>query len=211
MIGKVLRAAAWLLGFMSKAATLLLLSFGLSLLCALAIIVLRFDGDAETSFADCALVFGAAVYGRQPGPAVTRRVATAAALYKEGRAKRLFLSGGSGGRGDGPSEADVMRREALRLGVQWSDISVEEQSRSTFENLLYARPLMQECTSTFGVSDRFHLARIRLLADQMGWRSLRTLPVEDRPPAVTEMRSVFREVLGYVYYAYHIHTLISLE
>src|SRR5262245_48386678 len=57
------------------------------------------DGTGELP-ADCAIVFGAAVYGRSTAsPALTRRTAAAANLYREGQIKRIIFSGGKGSEG----------------------------------------------------------------------------------------------------------------
>lgn len=162
-----------------------------------------FDGTAELP-ADCALVFGAAVYGQnQPGPAITRRVAAAANLYKEGQVKTLVLSGGKG-RGVRESEADVMRALAVELGVPPEDIVTEDQSHSTWENITNSQNLTSQCSSVVGVSDQYHLARIELLSWRQGWGELQTSPAQDRPPQKSEQRSVLREVFAYIYYVFYL-------
>lgn len=159
----------------------------------------RFDGTG-TLPADCAIVFGAAVYGSRPSGAVVRRVTEAVELYKAGMIKRVFVTGGKS-EGDQHSEADVMRRFALGNGVLPEDITVETQARSTWENLVYTRPLTEDCETVVGISDRYHLARIELLARRQGWGSLGTLPARDLPDPRIEFRSVLREVAGSIYYA----------
>lgn len=159
----------------------------------------QFDGSAELP-ADCALVFGAAVYSLNiPGPAITRRVAAASALYREGTVGRLILSGGLG-TGNRRSEAEVMRALAIEQGVRPSDIILEDQSHSTWENIEFAQPLAADCGSTVAVSDQYHLARIELLSWRQGWGDLQTIPAQTRPPEGSEKKSMFREVLAYSYY-----------
>jgi len=163
------------------------------------IVYAHFDGTGELP-ADCAVVFGAAVYGlNQPGPAIVRRVGAAAELYRDGSVKRLFLSGGLGN-GNRKSEASVMRDQALRLGVSASDITLEEESHSTWENIANTKPLTEDCTSVIGISDQYHLARIELLSWRQGWGELQTFPAQDRPPVESEKRSLLREVLAFLYY-----------
>lgn len=185
-----------------------LILFATALAAAYVIIHSHFDGTAELP-ADCALVFGAAVYGQNlPGPAITRRVAAAAALYRDGQVNTLILSGGMGqGRGVSESEASVMRALAIELGVADEDMMLEEGSHSTWENIANARNLTSGCSSVVGVSDQYHLARIELLSWRQGWGELQTVPAQDRPPARSEQRSVLREMFAYVYYALYIDVL----
>ena len=56
-------------------------------------------------------------------------------------------------------------------GVDPDRITLEEEATSTWENLVYARPLVSDCSSIVGISDRYHLARIQYLAELQDWGS----------------------------------------
>ncbi|OIO52921.1 hypothetical protein AUJ46_06635 [Candidatus Peregrinibacteria bacterium CG1_02_54_53] len=148
----------------------------------------------------CGLVFGAAVHrGALPGPGISRRVGTAARLYHEGVLQHIILSGGKGEEGMA-SEAEVMRDVALENDIPTGDLTLEDQSRSTWENLLLSRPLTGSCTSVIGISDRYHLARIAYLARRQGFPDIRTLPSDIEPSWPFEMKSISREVAALLYY-----------
>ncbi len=166
-----------------------------------------FTGNAVFP-ADCAVVFGAAVYrGSQPGPAITRRVAAAADLYRNDQVKTLILTGGRG-EGNARTEAEVMQSYAIRQGVDRDDIVMENTARSTWENIEYARNLTRDCKSVVAVSDQYHLGRITLLAWRQGWFDLQTYPAQDREPvAGIERWSFQREVFGVLYYGLFLDTL----
>ena len=158
-----------------------------------------FPGDADLP-SDCAIVFGAAVHRKnKAGPGINRRMETAIGLYNADQINRLILTGG---RGDDyqHSEASVMNSVAIAGGVAEKDIIMEEKSGSTWENLLYTKPLTEDCESVIGISDRYHLARIKLIAAKQGWGSLQTYPAQTLAPSEFEMFSVIREALGVVYY-----------
>ena len=160
-----------------------------------------FPGNAELPF-DCAVVFGAAVHRKnQAGPGITRRVQTAIDLYNEDQINRLILTGG---RGDDyqHSEASVMNSVAIAGGVDPKDIFLEEKSNSTWENIRFTKPLAEDCESVIGISDRYHLARIRLIAGKQEWGSLMTYPASEVAPMEFEMFSVIREALGILYYLF---------
>jgi uncharacterized SAM-binding protein YcdF (DUF218 family) len=181
---------------------------GLAVLGVFLFVVSHFSGDARLPV-DCALVFGAAVQplyssGRvidsQAGPAILRRVKAASDLYREGLVKRLYVSGGKG-EGMLQSEAEVMRRLAVQEGVKPGDIVKEDHSRNTEENLAFARPLMKPCQTVVGVSDRYHLARIGLIARNMGWE-VETYPAQQHAVFSFEAWSVVREMGAIAMYGY---------
>ena len=163
-------------------------------------VLTQYSGSALLP-ADCALVFGAGIWGTDTAsPSVLRRTSAAAALYKEGKVKKLILSGGKGDERRA-SEASVMRKVALRLGVDPDDILLEESSTSTLENLQYSREFLAECDTVVGVSDHYHLARIELLAARLGIDNFTTVGAGDRPPFFPhEVKSVIREGVGILYY-----------
>ncbi len=159
--------------------------------------------------AECGLVFGAGVIplrdnlgnmvGSVAGPGIQRRTETAARLYAQGKLERLILTGGKG-EGMRRSEAAVMRDVAINAGVDTLDITLEDQSTSTRENLLNSRPLTKDCSSVLAISDGFHLSRIHFLAWQQGW-NLPTYPVEETINPRFETWSIIRETLGILFYS----------
>lgn len=172
-------------------------------------ILSRYDGTAELP-ADCGIVFGAAVYGQnKPGPAITRRTAAAAKLWREGSVKRLIMTGGKG-EGVRESEAQVMKNLAMELGVPGESILLEDKSHSTWENIANVQNLTSGCSSVIAISDGYHLARIELLSNRQHWE-LKTVPavvpIEDRPPRYNDEPS-WREVFAYIYYAFYIDLLL---
>lgn len=174
-------------------------------------IVLRgFNGSGQLP-ADCVLVFGAAVYGTQyAGPGIVRRVGGAGEYYRQGLITgKVILSGGTGS-GNILSEAQVMKREALKQGIPAEKIITEDQSHSTLENLLYSRPLAKDCKNVVGISDKYHLSRIDLLARRLDWDNFSTVPVQGSPTKEFERQSIIREIIAYAYYALHADAFIHL-
>lgn len=174
---------------------------GIILLCIALFVVAQFSGDEVQYPVDCAVVFGAAVHkGSVPGPGITRRVEAVANLYNEGHVETIFLTGGKGSELL-ESEAAVMQKVAMRLGVDPADIVLEDKARSTWQNLQFTGPLAADCGTIVGISDRYHLARIAFLADMQGWENLRTLPASRVANPLFEARAVARESVGIVYYS----------
>lgn len=180
-------------------------------------ILAGFGGIEPAYPVDCAIVFGAAVGSRgTASPAIARRVGAAAELWKAGKVETLILTGGKGDSWQ-LSEAAVMRQEAIRDGVDGRDIVIEDAARSTKENLANSRPLVDErCETVVGVSDRYHLARIRFLAKRAGWGSLPTHGADEpdvpmKSPWTSHARSVMRELAAYLYYAFGADHFLTLD
>lgn len=184
------------------------LSVLIALLASAGFILSDFSGTA-TLPADCGIVFGAAVYGSRPSMAVQRRIDAAVALYRRHLITRIFMTGGKAG-GDRLSEAAVMRARAIHGGVDPRDIVTEDRARSTWENLLFTRPLTESCGTVVAISDAFHLARIGLLARRQGWGTLQTFPAARPSSFALEARGIGREVLGVLYYAFHVDILWNI-
>lgn len=75
------------------------------------------------------------------GGETRQRTYEAVRLYKEGYAPRVLFSGAAADR-SGPSNAAVMRADALEQGVPAKAILIEDQSETTAENALDAAPII---------------------------------------------------------------------
>lgn len=122
----------------------------------------RFGQRERASQADALVVLGARVLpGGVPSGALQARVERAVELYHQGLAPRLVFSGGVGT--NPPSEAQVMRELAVRLGVPSQACVLEEQSHSTEQNARFSAQLLRALGAhhVVVVSDPYHLLRAR--------------------------------------------------
>ena len=122
-----------------------------------------------------ALVLGAAQYNGSPSPAFTRRLQAALRLYRSGRVTRIVVSGGAKP-GDHYTEGGAGCHYLLKQGVPKSSLACETKSRSTWENLLFSKPLLGG-EPVWLVTDAPHLPRALLLAQRLGIAA-RGWPVE---------------------------------
>ncbi len=95
------------------------------------------------------------------------RLDRALLLYREMDDKKILLLGGVT-KGNSVSEAECGRAYLLSRGVPKEDLSVEDQSRNTLENLRFARPVIKSGGRAVFVSNRYHLARCSALARGLG-------------------------------------------
>lgn len=109
---------------------------------------------------DAGVILGAAVWSRnRPSPVFRERIKKGHELLKNGTVEFLVLTGGNA-----PHElpeAEVAKRELLRLGADPTRIVLEERTSSTVEQILFIRDeLTKQGWSSFVIiSDQFHLTR----------------------------------------------------
>ncbi|SMB92284.1 Uncharacterized SAM-binding protein YcdF, DUF218 family [Desulfonispora thiosulfatigenes DSM 11270] len=151
--------------------------------------------------ADAAIVLGAAVWeDGKPSPSMKARVTEAVDLYNKGIVKKIIVSGGVGR--FSPTEAEVMAKVAMSLGVIREDIILEKKATSTRENLKYSYSLGKEqgFKRYIIVSDAFHLKRASLMANDLGMK-FQTAPALDSPlytNKALKFKYTLRETLGLI-------------
>ena len=120
--------------------------------------------------ADAILVLGARVLpGGVASGSLRARAEAAAALWHAGAAPVIVATGAT--HGQPPGEAVVARDLMLACGVRADAILVEEKSRNTRGNFLFARGLVPG-PRVFVVTEPFHMGRALHLARLTGYEPL---------------------------------------
>jgi uncharacterized SAM-binding protein YcdF (DUF218 family) len=116
--------------------------------------------QSDPAPADAALVLGAAVSNDHPTPVFEERIRHAVDLYNAGQVKVLVMSGGRDPH-DKLSEAVAARDWAVAQGVPASAILLEDQSRTTLQNMRFTRQLLSahNIGRVLVVSDPLHMKR----------------------------------------------------
>jgi uncharacterized SAM-binding protein YcdF (DUF218 family) len=130
-----------------------------------------FDEAAENDTADAAIVLGAAVWGERLSPVFRERVSHAVVLYRAKRVRKIIFTGGQGNP-DEETEASAAREFAIANGVPAEDILTEDRSTSTYENLLFTKPIVDanEIKTVLLVSDPLHLKRAVEIARSLDYK-----------------------------------------
>ena len=131
-------------------------------------------GDRDQAApADAIIVLGAAAYDAKPSPVFEERIRHGLDLYQRGYAPVLIFTGGYGN-GARFAESQVARRYALKQGIPARDILIESRSRTTRQNLVEAKRLMEArgMRRAILVSDPLHMARALRLSDELGIEAL---------------------------------------
>ncbi len=95
------------------------------------------------------------------------RVEQAASLYKEGRVKKLILTGGKGGisniNNEDVPEAEIMKMSLVEKGVSEQDLILDDTSNSTIENGINVAKILNNLEGSIQelllISSEFHLKR----------------------------------------------------
>lgn len=149
--------------------------------------------------ADAIVVLGAAQYNGRPSPVLQARLDHALALYRQGYAPLMVVTGGKQP-GDVYTEADAGQMYLIARGVPASAILMESQSHDTWDNLKGVQVQLEKrhVKRLLIVSDGFHILRAKLMARALGFTSYGS-PAKDspiRPWTLEEMGYVVRETGG---------------
>lgn len=148
-----------------KMSFLFLLSFLLLFFFLETVIITKSDNYTPIP-SDAALVLGNALEdGRTPSAITKNRLQKGLELYHAGFCKTLIVSGGKGPSDEIPV-AEAMQQWLLSQGIPKDNILVEDQSKNTYENILFSKALAEEnlLESMIIVTSDFHIYRSMLLA-----------------------------------------------
>ncbi len=126
------------------------------------------SGEAQP--ADAIVVLGAAQYNGRPSEVLRARLDHALALYQEGYAPVIVLTGGKQP-GDTYTEAETGEQYLLDRGVPASAILFENEGRDTWQSMQSVADVLDGsgAESLLIVSDGFHLLRSEIMARELGF------------------------------------------
>ena len=126
-------------------------------------------GRDEARPAGAVVVFGAAEYNGAPSPVLKARLDHAFDLEERRLAPLIITTGGSGGDRQF-TEAGVGRDYLIQRGVAEARILADTRSITTYESVKAVALLLgqRQLRTCIGVSDGFHLYRIKLMFRSLG-------------------------------------------
>ena len=158
----------------------------------------------EAGPSDAIVVFGAAQYNGRPSPVFQARLDHAAELHERDIAPTIWVTGGQGAEGE-ESEASVASKYLIRRhGIDADDIRLEVKGKDSWAQLAaVARILRSEAsTEVVLVSDAFHNARIKAIAEELGLdpkvSPTASSPISGRKEAEYLMRETAAVAIGRV-------------
>jgi uncharacterized SAM-binding protein YcdF (DUF218 family) len=127
------------------------------------------DDAEDVDSADAIVVLGAAQYNGRPSPVFRGRLDHALLLWQQGRS-RLVVTVGSNRPGDAHTEAEAGKTYLVAQGVPADDVVDIPVGHTTLESLRAAAGFLRDSGlhSVFLVSDPWHNARVKAMADDLG-------------------------------------------
>lgn len=134
--------------------------------------IYRYGNLSSDGNADAAVVLGAAVWSNSVSPVFRERINHAIELYRNGRVRKLVFTGGQGNSNE-PTEAAAARSYAVANGIPLQDILVEQKSHTTYENIVYAKQVIDSnnLNGVLLVSDPMHMKRAMAMAEDVGLKA----------------------------------------
>jgi uncharacterized SAM-binding protein YcdF (DUF218 family) len=131
--------------------------------------VVRAGRQTEPARAEAIVVLGAAQYDGRPSPQLAARLDHALALYDQGVAPVVMVTGGNQP-GDRFTEAEASAEYLVDRGVPETAMMREDAGRTTYESLDAAADQLLEAglDDVVLVTDPYHSLRSRLIAEEVG-------------------------------------------
>lgn len=147
----------------------------------------------STAAASAIIVMGAAQWNGVPSPVLKGRLDHAHALYEEGEAPIIVVTGGKQV-GDAVTQGYSGFRYLRALGVPESAIRVEVEGTNSFEELSASSVIVRDAggsDTVLIVTDPYHALRVESIADELGLRAF-VSPTD----AHSTFQELFRETVA---------------
>lgn len=155
------------------------------------------------------IVCGSGLIGDRVPPLLAGRLNRAAAIYRAEQSSPLVVVSGGQGPDEQRSEADAMREFLIDAGLPEGDIAMEDQARTTEENLRLSAGIAQahgRGGRSIAVTSDYHTLRTAVLARDLG------LPIDvtGSRTALYFLPSAFlREVVALIVVRWKAHAIAS--
>lgn len=186
---KFIQAGVWCLGFFILTFTILIAN------------IYRHGVVSDIPKADTIIVLGAAQWDGAPSPIFQARLDLAHKLYTQGYATSIIVTGGK--IIENPqSDSSVGKAYLIRNGINADRIFTEEHSRTTLQNLISAREIMesQNLQSAILISHDFHMMRAQQMAKGLGM-TVFPAPTKTKDK-LSKLRYATREAVMHIAYIF---------
>jgi uncharacterized SAM-binding protein YcdF (DUF218 family) len=147
--------------------------------------------------ADAGVILGMSMWGDEPSPGLKERLDYALELYRSGAFTHFVVSGGLDHPDYKYTEAEGMKRYLAAHGVPEDVIYLENQSTSTYENLLFSKAVMQQegLSSAVIITHDFHGRRALEIARELKFTNPELGVTESEVMSLFKYKT--REILAY--------------
>ena len=173
-----------------------LFAFGLSVFAIVEFNVFRAMNAEPEKNLDYVIVLGAGVNGTVPSKPLAKRIEEAY-YYMSDNPDTLLIASGGQGMTESISEAECIKNELVKLGIDEDRIILEDKSTSTIENLKYSKDIINDDNCKVGIiTNSFHEYRAGLIADEAGYDKVYSVPAVTLFPV--GIHYMLREFFGVV-------------
>lgn len=127
--------------------------------------IISAESAAEFDDFDCIIVLGAGVRNGSPSPMLQDRINCGVALYMDGIAPKIIMSGDHGRKDY--DEVNVMKAEAIEAGVPSEDVFMDHAGFSTYDSIYRAKEIFGAKKALI-VTQKYHLFRALYIARELG-------------------------------------------
>ncbi len=127
--------------------------------------IINEEDAKKLSDVDCILVLGAGIWGDKPSPMLEDRLLEGIALYQNGVASKIIMSGDHGTKEY--DEVNVMKQFAIDKEIPSEDIFMDHAGFSTYESLYRAKEIFQ-AKKVVVVTQQYHLYRALYVGKSLG-------------------------------------------
>lgn len=168
-------------------------------------LILSGGKDESDKQVDYIIILGGRVYGKKPSRSLNERIIAATKYLKEHKDIMVIASGGTG-KGEEISEAEAIKRELIKNGIDETRIIKEDKSKNTIENLKFSLEKINQNKATNNkntnekvkaliVTNGYHLYRSKKTAELFGYEAY-GLPA--KTPLISIPKSYLREFLSII-------------
>ena len=142
------------------------------------------------------IVLGAGLNGSTPSIPLVKRIEEGYAYMSENPDTLLIASGGKGFN-ESISEAECIKNELVKRGIDEDRIILEDKSTSTIENLKFSMEIIGDKETEVGIiTNSFHEYRAKLIAKSVGYENAYSVPATTLFPV--GIHYMLREFFGVV-------------
>ena len=114
------------------------------------------------------LILGGPIQGEKPKDILFQRIKTGAQFLEAHPEYRCVVSGGLTSKTRDITEAEIMRRELVEMGIDNDRIILEDKALTTLENFRYTRELLGDDADVTFVTSEFHIWRSKKIMQKAG-------------------------------------------
>ncbi|WP_332628704.1 YdcF family protein [Halalkalibacter flavus] len=165
--------------------------------CFLHIQIIRYSHIEIERDIDYVIILGARVKGAEPSLSLKYRIEAAAEYVLENEEVVVIATGGQGA-GEDITEAEAIKTELMRKGIEEARIFLEDESTTTVENIRLSKKHIPDISRKgLVVTNRYHVYRATMIAQD---QQLDITGLPAKTPRAVLLQSYLREYLAITKY-----------